>query len=96
MNEWLVIFPQIEDRWFQVTDFGRASTIYLRLSTTYPTDYYHIKARTICPAGMRRWEINCVPALDRFFTYLKHNTGQRLRVRVKVQRRKVVLKKKEA
>jgi len=96
MNTWLVVFPQLEDKWSHVIDSGRAANIFLRLSITYPPDYYHIKAKTIYLTEMKRWNINCVSALDRFFAYLKRNVGSQLRVMVKVQRRKVVLKKKEA
>ena len=86
----MVVYPQYGPRWFQVTDYTRAAAVFMRLQETYPVKYYNIKARTICLGEMKAWEINCQPVLERFFLYLRSKTGS-LKVRVKVQRRKVPL-----
>jgi len=92
MYEWITVFPSQGPRWSQITDYTRATEIFLRLSDVHPPEYYHIKARTICSGDMKVWDINCRPSLERFFMYLKrHAQRGGVKVRVKVKRRKVLL-----
>ena len=82
---WRVIFPE-QSVWFYVDRVDRISTIMTRINKTYPITYYQFEVQYCLDDDMRKFPlINSPNVLTRFHSWLMHNWGPELKVRIRVK-----------
>ena len=86
---WRVIFPE-QSIWFYVDRVDRISAIMTRINQTYPITHYQFEVQYCIGDDMKKFPpITNHFVLTRFHSWLMHNWGTKLKVRIRVKEKEV-------